>query len=160
MRFRHWALLGILLVCLLSVSFGRERLLGQSAQVDNAQNQLVQAFISVQQADMDGASPGQISLLASNLNLALAYEENATRLLAKNTTQSNFYAGKSASLANATSAQAQSVAGAARTQALLDQTGTYSIAVAAGLGSALLVLQIHRLEDLVRKFRLRRVRLD
>jgi hypothetical protein len=160
MRFRHWALLGILLVFMLSLSFGRESLLGQSAQVDNAQSQLVQAFILVQQADMDGASPGQIFLLASNLNLALAYEENATQLLAKNNTQSNFYAEKSASLANATSAQAQSFASAARTQALLDQTGTYSIAVAAGFGSALLVLEIHRLEDLVRKFRLRRVRLD
>jgi hypothetical protein len=160
MRFRHWPLLGILLVFMLSLSFGRESLLGQSAQVDNAQSQLVQAFILVQQADMDGASPGQVSLLASSLNLALAYEENATQLFAKNTTQSNFYAGKSASLANATSAQAQSIASAARTQAFLDQAATYSIAVAAGFGSALLVLEIHRLEDLARKFRLRRVRLD
>jgi hypothetical protein len=139
---------------------GKENTLGQPTQVDDAQSKLVQAFVLVQQADAAGASPGQISLLSHDLNLALAYEENATQLFAKNITASNFYASKSVSLSNATSAQALNLANAARTQALFEQAGVYSIAVAAGFGSALLVLEVHRLDNLVRKMRLRRMRLD
>jgi hypothetical protein len=160
MRFRHQAILGILLVLLFCLSVSKENVSGQPAQIDNAQSKLVQAFVLVQQADIEGASPGQISMLANNLNLALAYEDNATRLFPKDITASNFYASMSASLSNATSAQALSVASAARTQALFNQAVAYSLAVSAALGSALLALEVHRLDDLVRRMRLRRMRLD
>jgi len=145
MRFRHWTLLGILLVLIFCLSVSNDNVLGQSAQID-AHSKLVQAFVLVQKADLEGASPGQIALLANNLNQALSYEDNATQL--------------SVSLSNATSAQALSLASAARTQTFLDQFAAYSIAVAAGFGSALLVLEIHRLDNLVRRIRLRRMRLD
>ena len=160
MRFRHRALLGILLLLVFSFSATSENASGQSAQVDDARSRLVQAFVLVQQADLQGASPAQISLLTSNLNLALSYEENATQLFAKNMTASNIYASKSVNLSNATSAQALSMARSARTQAVFGQVAAYSIAIAAGFGSALLVLEFHRLNDLVRKMKFRRMRLD
>jgi hypothetical protein len=160
MRFRHRALLGILLVLIFCLSVGKENASGQPNQVDDAQSKLVLAFVLVQQADMGGASPAQISLLANSLNLALSYEDNATRLFPKNITASNVYASKSVSVSNATSAQALSVASAARTQAFFDQAAAYSIAVAAGFGSALLMIEIHRLDNLVRRMRLRRMRPD
>ena len=160
MRFRHRALLGVFLLLIFSFSLGRENASGLSAQVDDARSKLVQAFVLVQQADSQGASPTQISLLASNLNLALYYEENATQLFAKNLTASNIYASKSVSLSNATSLQALGIASTARMQALFGQVTAYSIAIAAGLLSALLVLEFHRLNDLVRKMKLRRMRLD
>ncbi len=109
---------------------------------------------------MQGASPAQISLLTSNLNLALYYEENATQLFVKNITASNIYASKSVNLSNVTSVQALSIASTARTQAFFGQVAAYSVAVAAGFLSALLVLEIHRLNDLVHKMKLRRIRLD
>src|SRR5713101_2451066 len=160
MRFRHRALLGFFLLLIFSFSVGTDKASGQSAQVDDAQSKLVQAFVLVQQADLQGASPTQISLLASNLNLALYYEENATQLFGKNITASNIYASKSVNLSNVTSVQALSIASTARTQAFFGQVAAYSVAVAAGFLSALLVLEIHRLNDLVHKMKLRRIRLD
>jgi hypothetical protein len=160
MRFRRRAVLGILLVLIFCISIGKENASGQPAQIDNAQSKLVQAFVLVQQADIEGASPGQISMLANNLNLALAYKDNATRLFAKNITASNFYASRSASLSNATSAQALSIASAARTHTFFNQAVAYSIAVAAAFGSALLVLEVHRINDLIRRMRLPRMSLD
>src|SRR6266540_530262 len=145
MRFRQRAPLGILLVLISCLSVGSENAIGQSSQIDDAHSKLVQAFVLVQQADLEGASPEQISLLANNLNLALDYEDNAS---------------KSVSLSNATSAQALSLASAARTQTFLNQAVAYSIAVAAGFGSALLVMELDRLDNLVRRLRLRRTRLD
>ncbi|HEX9430981.1 MAG TPA: hypothetical protein VF944_11450 [Candidatus Bathyarchaeia archaeon] len=145
MRFRQRAPLGILLVLIFCLSVGSENAIGQSTQIDDAQSKLVQAFVLVQQADLEGASPEQISLLANNLNLALDYEDNAS---------------KSVSLSNATSAQALSLASAARTQTFLNQAVAYSIAVSAGFGSALFVMEVHRLDNSVRRMRLRRTRLD
>ena len=145
MRFRQRAPLGILLVLISCLSVGSENAIGQSSQIDDAHSKLVQAFVLVQQADLEGASPEQISLLANNLNLALDYEDNAS---------------KSVSLSNATSAQALSLASAARTQTFLNQAVAYSIAVAAGFGSALFVMEVHRLDNPVRRMRLRRTRLD
>ena len=160
MRFRQRAPLGILLVLVFCLSVGNENALGQSNQIDDTQSRLVQAFVMVQQADLEGASPAQISLLANNLNLALGYEDNAIQLFSKDINASNFYASKSASLSNATSAQALSLTSAARTQIFLNQVAAYSIAVAAGFGSALFVLEFDRLDNLVRRMRLRRTRLD
>jgi hypothetical protein len=160
MRFRHRAFLGILLVLVFCLSVGKENALAQSNQVGDAQSKLVQAFVLVQHADLEGASPGQISLLANDLNRALGYEENANQLFAKNITASDIYATKSASLSNATSARALSLASAARTQAFFGQVAVYSIAVTVGFGSALLVLEVHRIDNLVRRMRLRRMRLD
>ena len=160
MRFRQRAPLGILLVLVFCLSVGNENALGQSNQIDDTQSRLVQAFVMVQQADLEGASPAQISLLANNLNLALGYEDNATLLFSKDINASNFYASKSASLSNATSAQALSLTSAARTQIFLNQVAAYSIAVAAAFGSALFVLELDRLDNLVRRMRLRRTRLD
>jgi hypothetical protein len=154
------ALLGILALLLFSFSIGRESVSGQSAQVDDAQNKLVQAFVYVQQADLQGASPGQISLLADKLNLAFYYEENATQLFAKNMTASNLYASKSVNLSNSTSFQALSIASSARTQLFFGQVAAYSIAIAAGFGSALLLVEFHRLHDHVRRLRSRQMRLD
>ena len=56
MRFRHRALLGILFLLIFSFSVSIEKASGQSAQVDDAQSKLVQAFALVQQADSQGAS--------------------------------------------------------------------------------------------------------
>ena len=160
MRFRQRAPLGILLVLVFCLSVGNENALGQSNQIDDTQSRLVQAFVMVQQADLEGASPAQISLLANNLNLALGYEDNATLLFSKDINASNFYASKSVSLSNVTLAQALSLTGAARTQTFLNQVAAYSIAVAAAFGSALFVLELDRLDNLVRRMRLRRTRLD
>ena len=160
MRFRQRAPLGILLVLVSCLSVGSANAIGQSTQIDDAQSKLVQAFVLVQQADLEGASQGQISLLANNLNLALGYEDNATLLFSKDINASNFYASKSVSLSNATSAQALSLTSAARTQTFLNRVAAYSIAVAVGFGSALFVLEVHRVENLVRRMRSRRTRLD
>jgi|SRR6267143_87375 len=154
MRFLQVAVLGVLLLLSSSFSIGREEASGQSVRVDDARSALVQAFVLVRQADLQGASPGQISQLANNLNLALDYEENATRL------SSDAYANMSLQLSNTTSVQALSTANAARTQTFFTQVSAYSVAVAAGFGSALLVLESHRLNDAVRRFRLRRIRLE
>jgi len=154
MRFRIAALLGIIMLCIFPLSIDRQEAYGQSTQVDSARRALVQAFVSVQEADLEGASPAQISQIADNLNLALSYEENATRL------GSNFYANQSLKLSNSASLEAQSVANAARAQTLFDQGSAYSLSVVAGFGSALLVLEFHRLNDIARKIRLRRIRLE
>jgi hypothetical protein len=160
MRFRYRAPLGILLVLISFLSVGLENGSGQSTQIDNAQSQLVRAFAQVQRADADGASPAQISFLANNLNQALSYEQNANQLLSINVTASNLYASEAASLSNATFSQALSFDGAARRQVFLNQVVAYSIAVVAGFGSALLVVEIHRLDALVLRKRLRRARLS
>src|SRR2546427_1159210 len=156
MRFRQRAPLGILLILIFCLSVGSENAIGQSTQIDDAQIKLVQAFVLVQQADLEGASPGQISLLANNLNLALGYEDNATQLFLKDINASNFYANKSVSLSNVTSAQALSLTSAARTQTFLNRVAAYSIAVAAGFGSALIVLEFDRLVNLLWRLRLGR----
>lgn len=160
MRFRHQALLGILLVLIFFLSVGRMNASGQSPQIDNAQSQLVQAFVQVQRADADGASPTQISSLVNDLNLALGYEQNATQLFSSNITASNLYAIKSANLSNSTFSRALSFDGAARRQAFFNQVVAYTVAVIAGFGSALLVTEVHRLDALVLRLRLRRARLN
>ncbi len=160
MRFRHRAYLGILLVLIFLLSVSQESALGQSAQVDNAQSQLIRAFVQVQRADVDGASPTQTSVLVNNLNLALRFEQNATRLFSNNITASNLYAIKSANLSNSTFSQALSFDGAARRMAFLNQVVAYAIAVVAGFCSALLVIEVHHLDALVLRLRLRRARLN
>ena len=160
MRFRHRAFLGILLLQIFFLSVGQDNASGQSPQIDNAQSQLLRAFVQVQRADTDGASQSQISILANNLNLALSYEQNATQLFSNNTVASNLYAVKSANLSNSTLSQALNFDGAARRQALNNQVVAYAIAVAAGFGSALLVVEVHNLDALVLRLRLRRARLS
>src|SRR5689334_15523372 len=132
MRFRLLALLGVLMLCLSFFSTARPYGHGQSTEIANARSSLVQAFILVLEADQAGASSAQISQLSDNLNLALSLEENASRL------GSNLYADQSVALSNSTAVQALSVASAARAQSVSTQASSYSLAVAAGFGSALL----------------------
>jgi len=160
MRFRQSALLGTLLILVSSFSAATEKASGQSTPVDIAQNKIVQAFQILQQADLDGASTGAVSQLASNLNLALSYEQSAVQLLPTNKTGSAVYASLSLNLSTATAIQALSVASTARTQTLLSQLGAYSLAVATGLGSTLLVIEFHRVRNFVRTIRFRRLRLE
>jgi hypothetical protein len=160
MRFRQRALLGILLVLAFSFLSFTDDSHGQTSQIDSAQTGLVQAFALVQQADLDGAPPDQIALLAANLNQALDLERNATQLYPTDPALSNYYASKSASLSNDTATAALSLSSNVRRQAFFDQIGTYTIAVAAGLGLALLVMELPLLDDLVRRMRLHRNRFE
>jgi hypothetical protein len=160
MRFRQLALLGTLLILVSSFLATTDKVSGQSTPVDIAQGKIVQAFQIVQQADLDGASPAAVSQLASSLNLALSYEQRAIQLLPTDRSGSGVYASLSLNLSTTTTVQALSVASAARTQTLLSQLGAYSLALAAGLGSALLVIELHRVQNFVRKIRLRRLRLE
>lgn len=160
MRFRQLALLGTLLILVFSFSAATDKVSGQSAPVDIAQNKIVQAFQIMQQADLDGASPTAVSELANNLNLALSYEQSAIQLLPTNKTGSGVYASLSLNLSTATAVQALSVDSAARTQTLQSQIEAYSLALAAGLGSTLLVVELHRVQNFVRKVRLRRLGLE
>jgi len=147
MHFRFQALLGILLVLTFCFWEGGGYTSGETTQVD-AQDQLVKAFVLVQQADLAGASPGQISQLANNLNLALQYQQNSSEL------------NKSASLSSAIAAEALGLANTAREQVSFHQAVVYSMAVAAGFASALLITESHRIGELARRFRLRRMKLD
>src|SRR2546430_17385867 len=79
MHIRFQALLGILLVLGFCFS-GGGCASGQPAQTSDAQNQLAKAFVLVQQADMAGASPEQISAQANNLNLSLPSTKEYARL--------------------------------------------------------------------------------
>lgn len=160
MHFRRWASLGIILVLSVNVFFDAQPARGQTAQVDYSRSLLVQAFELVQQADEMGAPPDQIASLANNLNLALLYEQEAALLSANDTARSNSYASQSADVSNATSVQALSATNAAERQTFWNQISIYSLAIVAGLGSALFVLEVHRLENLLRRTRLRRMRLD
>jgi hypothetical protein len=160
MRFRHRALLGILFVLAFSLFSFRDDVHSQTSQIDGAQTRLVQAFSLVQQADLDGAPSDQIALLAANLNQALVLERNATQQYSNDSALSNYYATKSASLSNDTSTEALSLSSNARRQFFFNQIGTYTIAVAAGLSVALLVLELPRLEEVVRKMRLHRSRFE
>jgi hypothetical protein len=160
MRFRQLALLGTLLILVSSFSATTDKVSGQSTPVDIAQGKIVQAFQIVQQADLDGASPATVSQLASNLNLALSYEQRAIQLLPTDKTGSGVYASLSLNVSTTTAVQALSVASAAQTQTLLSQLGAFSLALAAGLGSTLLVIELHRVQNFVRKIRLRRLRLE
>jgi hypothetical protein len=159
MRFRQLALLGVLFLLVSSFPARTDNVAGQSTPVDIARNKIVEAFQLVQQADIAGAPSGVVSQLANNLNLALFYEQNATQLISTNPTRSGVYATLSLNVSSTTTVQALSAASAARTQTLLGQLGAYSLALAAAFGSTLLVMELHRLKDLVRKVRLRRVRL-
>ena len=160
MRFRQLALLGTLLILVSSFLATTDKVSGQSTPVDIAQGKIVQAFQIVQQADLDGASPAAVSQLASSLNLALSYEQRAIQLLPTDKSGSGVYASLSLNLSTTTTVQALSVASAAQTQTLLSQLGAYSLALAAGLGSTLLVIELHRVQNFVRKIRLRRLRLE
>ncbi|HEV2119458.1 MAG TPA: hypothetical protein VGS11_05070 [Candidatus Bathyarchaeia archaeon] len=160
MRFRQLALLGTLLLLVCTLSITPNKALGQSAPVEIAQSKIVQAFQIVQQADLEGASPTVVSQLASNLNLALSYEQSAIQLLSTNKTGSGVYASLSLNVSTAAAVQALSAASAARTQTFLGQLGAYSLAVASGLGSTLMVLEIHHVKSFVRRTRLRRLRLE
>ena len=160
MRFRQRALLGILFVLAFSLFSFKDDLHGQTVQIDDAQTKLVQAFAIVQQADLSGASPDQIASLAANLNQALVLETNATQLYPNNPGLSNYYASKSASLSNDTLNMALSVSSSARSRAFFDQIGTYTIAIGAGLGAALLVLELPRLDRLFRRMRFRLTRFE
>src|SRR2546422_7429653 len=159
MRFRQRALLGTLLLLSCSFAARTDNIAGQSVPVDNEWNKIVQAFQLFQQADMAGAPPAVISSLADNLNLALFYQQNATQLISTNKTGSGVYASLSLNLSTTTTVQALSATGAARTQTFLSQLGAYSLAFGGGLGSTLLVVELHRVKDFARKMRLRRVRL-
>src|SRR5882762_2889859 len=158
MRFRQLALLGTLLLVVWSFSATSHIASGQSTPVEIAQNKIVQSFQIVQQADLDGASPAAVSQLASNLNLALSYEQIANQLLPTDKTGSGVYASLSLNVSATTTVQALSVASAARSQNLLGQIGAYSFALAASLGSTLLVIELHRVKNFVRKIRLQRLR--
>ena len=158
MRFRQRALLGILFVLAFSLLSFTDDVQGQTVKIDDAQTRLVQAFALVQQADIDGAPPEQIALLAANLNQALVFETNATQLYPNDPALSNYYATKSASLSNDTMTMALSFSSNARSRVFFDQIGTYAIAVAAGLGAALLLLELPRLDRLVRRMIIRRTR--
>jgi hypothetical protein len=160
MRFRQLALLGTFLVLVISFPATTNKASAQSTPVDIAQNKIVQAFQIVQEADLDGASPAAISQLASNLNLALSYEESAIRLFSTNRTGSAVFASLSLNVSTSATVQAQTAASAARTQTFLGQLGAYSLAIAVGLGSTLLVIELHRVKNFVRKTRLRRLRLE
>jgi hypothetical protein len=140
MHLRFQALLGILLVLALGFS-GRGFVSGQPAQTSDAQNQLVRAFVLVQQADMAGASPEQISQLANNLNLALRYQENSSQL--------------SANLSTTTAAEALSLRNAAQEQVSIRQAVAYSTAVGAGFAFALLITEFHRVGEFARRLWLR-----
>jgi hypothetical protein len=160
MRFRRRALLGIILILTFSVVGGRGYGSGQPNQTYDAQTQLINAFVLVQQAEAAGASQEKISQLANNLNLALQYQRNSSRLLAENATASNLYANKSTALLVATTTEALSVANAARGQVSLREDAAYSIAIAAGFVSALLITEFHRVSEFARRLGLRRMRIE
>lgn len=151
MRFCDRAVLGILIVLAISFSAHRETVHAQSVQIDFAQNQLSIAFVAVQQADDKGVSQTQVSLLASNLNIALSYLDNATALSAKDPSSSNAYANKSITLSNLTAAEAQDLAAAARNQSVLYQVGTYSLALVSAFVTSTLIVESYRLRELVER---------
>jgi hypothetical protein len=159
MRFRELALLGILVILAFSFAGRTDNVAGQSTPVDIARTKIVQAFQIVQQADIAGSPQAVISQLTDNLNLALSYEQNATQLVSTNKTGSGVYASLSLNLSTTTTVQALNAASAARTQTLLGQLGAYSLALSAGLGSTLFVMESHRIRDFIRKMKLRRIRL-
>ncbi len=160
MHIHYPACLVILLLVTVSLGLLVQNGHGQSTTIDQAQRELILAFVAVQQADLNGVSPQEVALLASNLNLALDYEINATRFSGTNVTASNDYAVKSEDQSAATSDQARSWSNAAQSQSLFNQFVLYSIAVASAFGSSLVVSELHRVTPIVRtmKQRLRRVR--
>jgi len=160
MRFRQLAFLGTLLLVISSLSPTTDIASGQSTPIEIAQGKIVQAFQIVQQADLDGASPAVVSQLASSLNLALSFEQIAIQLLPTNKTGSGVYASLSLNLSTTTAVQALGAASTARTERVLSQVGTYSIALATGLGSTVLIVEFHRVKNLIRRIRLRRLRLE
>jgi hypothetical protein len=160
MRFRQVVLLGTLLLVISSLSPLTDIASGQSTPIEIAQGKIVQAFQIVQQADLEGASPAVVSQLASSLNLALSLEQIAIQLLPTNKTGSGVYASLSLNLSTTTAVQALGAASTARTERFLSQVGTYSIALATGLGSTVLIVEFHRVRNLIRRIRLRRLRLE
>lgn len=160
MRFFDRAVLGILLVLVISFSAHRNTVHGQSVQIATAQNQLSVAFVAVQQAELQGVSEAQVSLLASNLNTALSYFENATALSTKDPSSSGVYANKSYALSSSTASDAQDLTASARSQLLLNQVGVYSLAVGAAFVLATLFVEFHRLRELVERTRTYRKSFD
>ena len=137
MQFHYYTSLGILLLVVFFPVIALDNTAGTTNNVSRAQNQLVQAFILVQQADIAGAPPVQISLLTHNLNAALLNEQNSTI--------------ESLALANATALQATNLATNARAQAFYNQLGSYSIAITAGFGSALFVTEFQNVRGFARR---------
>lgn len=160
MHFRYRATLGIILAFTFSVTTVINDVPGQTIQIDSARSSLIEAFVLLQRADQLGSPSMQVSQLVENLNLALAYEQNATEVAPTNLAASNQYASMSASLSNETANQALTMASAAQSQSTVGHATAYSAAVAAGFASALFVLEIHRLENLVRRIRMRRARMN
>ena len=160
MRFRNRAVLGIILVVLVSLPVLKSAVLAQSVQIDQAHGQLLRAFASVQQADEQGVSQTRVLALADSLNLALEYEENATLLMTTNVTASNSVANQSSTLSSSIMANAMSLSSAARSQSFIDQAAVYSSALIAAFCTALLFLELHRLTGLARRMRFRRMSID
>ncbi len=145
MRFHPTALLGIFILLLSTFGACAEGASAQADQITISGNKLIEAFQSVQDADLQGASQVDIARLANQLNKALFYIENANG--------SNSYANMSATLSSQISDSALVLQNRARSQVFLVQVWAYSIAIVSALFSTLLLMEAHRVRDSLQKRR-------
>ena len=158
LRPNAWLLL--LLCSLLLSSFGPSprQAFGQS-NLTTAWNGIVEAFQSIRQADSLGAPQAAIVSLTSELNLALTYYENASRLAAMNDYKDEeSYAAMSIQISSDVTSIAVALRNDLQGQILMRQVTAYSIAVVIAAASALLAVESHTIRHFFRKRKLFRTR--
>jgi hypothetical protein len=151
----------LLLLAPLSLTFSVPPVSAQPSQVSLAEQDLVQAFQSVQTAEQQGASNTDVLPLLVQLNTALSYEQTANTLFQQgNATGSDYYAIQSIQLSNSVSRESQTIGSQAQTALFYRRILAYLLAFAAAIISTLVILESPRVNQLLRKRRLLKARIE
>jgi hypothetical protein len=122
---------------------------GSTGELGQAKADLVRAFESVQQAEVQGATNSSLQGPVGQLNLALGYEQVAASLLQQgNITGSNAYATQSITLSNQVYSETQSLGSAAKTNAQYRAMLSYGVALALALVLSLGLIEFHNIRKL------------
>jgi len=145
LRSRYLAILALLVLFLMFALASRDQASGQSDSGSDPGQRLLEAFLSVQEADRSGVPPYEIASLVDDLNTALGLQESDPTL--------------SISVSARVSSQARGLQADTASQSLRILVLTYSTAFWAAGGSSLLAVEFHRVLNLARKSRVKKLRI-
>jgi hypothetical protein len=114
----------------------------QSSSPPEAWNKLVQAYSILQDAEARGVLQADMIQFSSELNTALRYYENASRLLSeKNSTGAEDYSRISINISSSVSSKAVNLENNAQSQLLLKKEFAYAVAFGLAPVSAYLIVE-------------------
>jgi hypothetical protein len=159
MRISSSLVLGVCLLLFSTLVVGPVSTSGQSSQIDNATSKLNSAYMDVQTANSDAVSAAKVSELTNELNTASSYDETAVILYETgNFTGSDYYASLSGNLSSTVSAEAKGLEVDAKNQMFFWRLFANLVAQVAAVFSALILIDLHRIGNFVRRRRMQRTR--